>query len=316
MNILLTGANGFVGKSIVNKLASHNVILTSRSNLSQNQGVYFAKKMSSTEDFSDCLKNIEVIIHTAGRAHRINDKAKDPKKKYMEVNCFGTLNLARQAAKAGVKRFIYLSSIKVNGEKSTFDEPFKYDDVINPKDDYGRSKAEAERGLLKIASETKLEVTIIRPPLIYGVGVKANFATLIKFASRNLPFPLGAVQNKKSFVFIDNLTSLIITCIDHSDATNQVFLVSDDCDVSTKELYEKILQVHKKKARIININLSFLEFFASLIGKKSLFDRLCSNLRVDIKHTKQTLKWSPPVTFDKGIIECVKSIEAIKKEWI
>jgi len=305
LKILLTGAFGFVGKSIQSKLRKHVVTLTSRSEEIENLSRFFRKTISSSENFSDCLSNVDVVIHTAARVHQMDDLAEDPLVEFMETNCFGTLNLARQAAQAGVKRFIFLSSIKVNGEESQSGRPFRFDDPRMPKDPYGISKAKAEEGLLKIAAETRLEVTIIRPPLVYGPDVKANFATLLKLASKNVPLPLGSVHNKRSFVALDNLVNLIVTCIDHPKAANQVFLISDDNDVSTSKLFSIMVEVFDKKARLINVSPHFLRLIAKLIGKEEVIDRLCGDLSVDIRHTKNTLDWSPVVSLTDGVKKCV-----------
>ena len=305
MKLLLTGSTGFLGRALQKKLDGHLVILTSRSDKIENSSKLFRKTISSTEKFSDCLNGVEVVIHTAARVHQMNDRAEDPLAEFMETNCFGTLNLARQAVQAGVKRFIFISSIKVNGEESHSDRPFSFDDPRMPKDPYGISKAKAEEGLLKIAAETRLEVTIIRPPLVYGPDVKANFAVLLKLASKNVPLPLGSVNNKKSFVAVDNLVNLIVTCIDHPKAANQVFLISDDNDVSTSKLFSIMVEAFGKKARLINVSPHFLRLIAKLIGKEEVIDRLCGDLSIDIRHTKNTLDWTPVVSLVDGVKICV-----------
>ena len=307
MKILLTGGSGFIGNAVQKQLRGHVVVLASRRDKCETSSRFFRKSISSTENFSDCLNDVDVVIHTAAIVHQMNDLAQDPRKEFMETNCFGTLNLARQAAKAGVKRFIFISSIKVNGEQFHSDRPFSFDDPRRPEDSYGISKANAEVGLLKIAHETKLEVTIIRPPLVYGPDVKANFAALLKLASKNYPLPLGCVNNKRSFVALDNLVNLIVTCIDHPKAANQVFLVSDDNDVSTSKLYSIMVESFGKKARLININTHFLRLIAKLIGKKEMIDRLCGDLIVDIRHTKNTLDWTPVVSLVDGVKMCVSN---------
>ena len=304
MRILLTGASGFVGRALKEELHGHTVILTSRSDVQSNSSNFFKKTISSEEDFSDCLKDIDVVIHTAARIHQMNDLSKDPLAEFLETNCFGTLNLARQAANSGVQRFIFLSSIKVNGEKTYLDKPFSFDDPIQGEDPYGKSKAEAEIGLLEIAVSTNLEVTIIRPPLVYGAGVKANFASLLNLASRNIPFPLGSVKNKRSFVALGNLISLIKTCIDHPKAANQTFLVSDDEDISTSDLYTIMVESFGKRPRLVRIKPIFLKVFAQVLGKEHIIDRLIDNLQIDISHTKKTLGWKPILTIKQGIKLC------------
>jgi len=305
MKILLTGGNGFVGKHLQTKLYDHTLVLTSHGNILGNSPKYFKKTISSKESFADCLRGVEVVIHTAARVHKMNDLSENPLAEFMETNCFGTLNLARQAADFGVKRFIFLSSIKVNGERTQRNKSFRFDDERKGEDDYAKSKAQAELGLLKIAAETQLEVVIIRPPLVYGPGVKANFAALLKLASKNLPLPLGSVENKRGFVAVDNLVSLIVTCIDHPKAANQLFLVSDDSDMSTSELFTIMVNAFGKKARLVKISPSFLKGFARLIGKKPMIDRLCDDLRLDIEHTKDSLDWTPVVSTAEGVKLCV-----------
>jgi UDP-glucose 4-epimerase len=309
LRILLTGATGFVGKVLQRKLNGHTLILTSRSDVLDSSSHFVKKIISSTEDFSDCLVDVDVVIHTAARVHQMNDLSQDPLAEFMETNCFGTLNLARQAANAGVKRFIFLSSIKVNGERSGLGDRFRFDDPRQVTEPYGLSKSEAELGLLKIARDTQLEITIVRPPLVYGPGVKANFEALLKLASKNLPLPLGSIDNRRSFVAIDNLVDLIVTCIDHPKAVNQVFLVSDDQDVSTSQLLTIMVEAFGKKARLIKVNPYLLQFLARLIGKASIIDRLCDDLRIDIEHTKAMLGWSPVVSIVDGVKLCVLSLD-------
>jgi UDP-glucose 4-epimerase len=309
LRILLTGATGFVGKFLQRKLNGHTLILTSRSDVLDSSSHFVKKIISSTEDFSDCLVDVDVVIHTAARVHQMNDLSQDPLAEFMETNCFGTLNLARQAANAGVKRFIFLSSIKVNGERSGLGDRFRFDDPRQVTEPYGLSKSEAELGLLKIARDTQLEITIVRPPLVYGPGVKANFEALLKLASKNLPLPLGSIDNRRSFVAIDNLVDLIVTCIDHPKAVNQVFLVSDDQDVSTSQLLTIMVEAFGKKARLIKVNPYLLQFLARLIGKASIIDRLCDDLRIDIEHTKAMLGWSPVVSIVDGVKLCVLSLD-------
>jgi len=305
MKLLLTGSTGFLGRALQKKLDDHLTILTSRSGEMENSSQFFRKTISSEENFSDCLNDVDVVIHTAARVHQMNDQAEDPLSEFMKTNCFGTLNLARQAARAGVKRFIFLSSIKVNGEQSHPDKPFRFDDLRKPADPYGISKARAEEGLVKIAAETKLEVTIIRPPLVYGPDVKANFAALLRLASKNVPLPLGSVHNRRSFVALDNLVSLIVTCIDHPKAANQIFLVSDDDDVSTVKLFTIMVEAFGKEARLFSISPFLLRGIARLVGKESIIDRLCGDLRLDIGHTKKTVDWTPVVSVADGVKICV-----------
>lgn len=307
--ILITGHTGFIGKALVKALTIDNIVMIGRRRLDKQLGSFFQKSLDSKESFADCLSEVSVVIHAAARVHVMADTATDPLDEYRAVNTAGTLNLARQAATAGVKRFIFISSIKVNGEGTTTGKPFLYNDTPQPEDPYGISKAEAEVGLMQIATETGMEVVVIRPPLVYGPGVKANFAAMLKLAKKNLPLPLGAIHNKRSLVALDNLVDLIITCIDHPKAANQTFLVSDNSDVSTTELLQMMTRAVGKKPRLIPVPVSWLKLAGKLTGKKAIIDRLCGNLQVDISHTKQTLGWQPPITVEEGIARCFAELK-------
>lgn len=240
MKILVTGANGLVGRSLCAVLPrqAHAVVAAVRSADTPLEGAERAimGTIDSATDWSAALRNVEVVIHLAARVHVMNDYAANPMTEFRKVNVDGTLNLAMQAAKAGVKRFIFISSVKVNGEYTLIGMPFTEESAANPQDPYGVSKFEAEQGLFMIAQQTGMEVVVIRPPLVYGAGVKANFASMMRAVKRCIPLPLGAIHNKRSFVYVGNLVSLILRCVDHPAAANQVFLVSDDHDLSTTEL--------------------------------------------------------------------------------
>ena len=231
MRVCLTGSNGFLGRRVSQVLSSDStidLIATARVPLSvENATAVEIAEIDVQTDWSTALHNQQVVIHTAARAHVMKDSVADPLAEYRKVNLDGTLNLARQSAAAGVKRFIFVSSIKVNGEQTSPGQPFQPENETKPFDPYGISKWEAEQGLQQIAAETGMEVVIIRPPLIYGPGVKGNFANLIKLVRKGLPLPLGAIHNRRSMIALDNLVDLIITCIDHPNAANQVFLASD-----------------------------------------------------------------------------------------
>ncbi len=235
--------------------------------------------------------------------HVMNDSSSNPLEDFREVNTHGTLNLAQQAADAGVKRFIFISSIKVNGESTELGLPFKSDDHFIPTDPYGLSKYEAEVGLRKIAEKTGMEVVIIRPPLVYGPGVKANFAAMMKWVNKGLPLPFGGIKNnKRSLVSVDNLVDLIITCIDHPKAVNQTFLVSDDEDLSTSQLLSNMASALNVPNRLLPIPASWLSLVAKLLGKPAIAQRLCGSLQVDISKTKKLLNWRPPYS----TAECMK----------
>ena len=307
MKIFLTGASGFVGNYLLKRLKGNDVSLILRNN---NVAGYKARiaNLNQSVDLSDDLDGMDVVIHCAARAHIMNDSSLSPLDEYRKVNVDATMNLARQAASAGVKRFIYLSSIKVNGERTYPNEPFRSSDQPQPEDPYGVSKLEAELGLKEIALDTGMELVIIRPPLVYGPGVKGNFASLLKLTMKRLPLPLGRISNKRSMVSVQNLVDLIVTCIDHPNAANQTFLVSDDEDLSTSDLFRRLGSAARLPARLINIPVGVLRFFARLVGKEIAIDRLTGSLQVDISHTKQVLDWKPPYTVDEGLASCfVKS---------
>lgn len=307
--VLITGHTGFVGQALVEKLKSKKIRLIGRRLLENQTAEFLKKEFNADEQFADCLDGVSVVIHAAARVHVMSDTATDPLEAYRAVNVAGSLNLARQAASSGVKRFIFISSIKVNGEGTSLGKPYTPFDPTNTLDPYGISKAEAEFGLKQIAADTGIEVVIIRPPLVYGPGVKANFAAMMKLAKKNLPLPLGAIHNKRSLVALDNLVDLIVTCIDHPNAANQTFLVSDDQDVSTTELLQLMTRGAGKKPWLLPVPTSWLRFVGKLTGKSAVIDRLCGNLQVDISHTKETLGWKPPITVEEGIRRCFSNVE-------
>lgn len=250
------------------------------------------------------VSGVDTVIHLAARVHMMNDTSTDPLAEFRRVNTEGTLNLARQAAEAGVRRFIFLSSVKVNGETGFFRES----DVEDPQDPYAISKCEAEQGLRRIAAETGMAVVIIRPPLVYGPGVKANFQSLMRAVGKGVPLPLGAIDNRRSLVGIDNLVDLIVTCIDHPAAANETFLVSDGEDLSTPELVRRIARALGKPARLFPVSPALLKAAATLLGRREAVERLLSSLQVDISKTRDLLGWRPPVSVDAGLTRAVSPI--------
>ncbi|MCF6265679.1 MAG: SDR family oxidoreductase [Desulfuromusa sp.] len=305
--ILVTGATGFVGSAVIGQLSpQQNFTLTAvirQDNHSFPKSVNVVKigDINPNTDWAAALQGIAVVIHTAARVHVMQDDVADPSTEFRRVNVAGTLNLAQQAAAAGVKRFIFISSIKVNGEETSFGQPFTAKDIPAPSDPYGISKLEAEQGLRQLSDKNGIEVVIIRPPLVYGSGVKANFQTMMRWLNKGVPLPLGAIHNKRSLVALDNLVNLIITCIDHPAAANQTFLVADGEDLSTTELLQRMAHALEKPARLIPVPSRLLELGASLIGKKALAQRLCGSLQVDISKTCETLGWTPPINVDVGL---------------
>jgi len=300
MKILLTGSSGFLGKRLTTALANASFMLIEcgRNSAKLNNPNYLhVENIDSNSKFNLQYQAINTIIHSAARVHVMNDASANPLEAFREVNTHGTLNLAQQAAEAGVKRFIFISSIKVNGESTELGKPFKPDDSFIPTDPYGLSKYEAEVGLHKIADETGMEVVIIRPPLVYGPGVKGNFASMMKWVNKGLPLPLGGIKgNKRSLVSVDNLVNLIITCIEHPKAANQTFLVSDNDDISTTGLLQKMALALDVPSRLLPVPAAWFIFVSHLFAKPAMSQRLCGSLQVDISKTTELLAWTPPYT--------------------
>lgn len=305
MKILVTGASGFVGKFLCADLSEHrhSVVAALRSADTQLEGVerVIIGTIDRTTNWTAALQNIDVVIHLAARVHVMHEAAADPLKEFRAVNVDGTLHLALQAAEAGVKRFIFISSVKVNGEHTKIGMPFTEEHAAHPQDAYGLSKLEAEQGLFLIAQQTGMEVVVIRPPLVYGAGVKANFASMMRVVKRGIPLPFGSIHNKRSFVYVGNLVSLILRCIEHPAAANQVFLVSDDHDLSTTELLRACAVALGVKPRLLPVPQSLIEIGATLLGKRDAAQRLCGNLQVDITKAHTLLGWTPPISVADGL---------------
>ncbi|MGF1872913.1 UDP-glucose 4-epimerase family protein [Photobacterium indicum] len=304
--ILITGVSGFVGAALASHLEQTNSFALLRTTRLETGTNKLAIDFSDDFNVENELDSVEAIIHCAARVHLMEDDANNPLEAYRQVNTLGTLRLAQQAADAGVKRFIFLSSIKVNGESTQPEYLFTPNILSVPTDPYALSKYEAEVGLLKLAEDTGMDVVIIRPPLVYGQGVKANFASMMNVVRKGIPLPLGAINNARSLVYIDNLIDLIVTCISHPKAANQVFMVSDNQDVSTSELLRKIAKAMGKNSRLLPIPQSLLLLATRLLGKQAIGQRLCSSLQVDISKTKSMLNWQPPYTIDEALTITVK----------
>lgn len=297
LSVVVTGAHGFVGSALCEHLlrSGHiNLTTLSRRQSGFRQAQHVQTELSANTDLSAVLHSKDVVIHTAARVHMMQDNAADPLAEFRLMNTQVTLNLARHAATAGVRRFIFLSSIKVMGEANLDGEPFRSDQTPNPADPYAQSKYEAEQGLLEISRETGMEVVIIRPPLIYGEGVKANFQQLIRLMQKQIPLPFKAVNNSRSLLALPNLISLIERCIEHPAAANQVFLASDNHDLSTADLMAMIATAGGKKAWLIPFPPALLHGLGRIFGKKAAIDRLCGDLRIDISPTMALLQWQPP----------------------
>jgi nucleoside-diphosphate-sugar epimerase len=306
MTVLVTGSYGFVGSALCARLRRDGVsvrgVARSVSSQLDDAEAIAIGSLSSDTDWTVALKNVEQVVHLAARVHVMNDKSPDPLAEFRRVNVEGTVALAHQAAAAGVKRFVFLSSVKVNGEFTEAGHPFTADDALAPKDPYGVSKHEAEQLLRLIAAETGMEVVIIRPPLVYGPGVKANFKSMMRWLARGVPLPLAAVaQNRRSLVALDNLVDLIVTCLYHTAAANQTFLVSDGEDLSTAELLNRMGAAMGHPARLFYLPPALLKLGATLLNKPGIYQRLCGSLQLDITKTRQLLGWTPPVSVDQGL---------------
>ena len=304
--MLLTGASGFVGSATMRLLLQkgHRVTAATRKPLAQEihgaQACLVGDLLPET-DWRSCLERQDVVIHAAARVHVMRDRVDDPLSEYRRTNVQGTLRLAQQAAEMGVKRFIFISSIKVNGEGTTPGHPYCARDKPAPADPYGVSKLEAEEGLLHLSRTTPMEVVIIRPPLVYGPGVKANFLSMMRWLYKGIPLPLGSVDNLRSMVCIDNLCDLVSLCVGHPGARNKTFLASDGEDLSTTDLLRRLTSALGKPARLFPMPPAILAFAAALIGKPSIAQRLCGTLQVDISETRSLLGWTPPVSVDTGL---------------
>ena len=303
---LVTGATGFVGAGLVARLASDGVetlacVRGDLVSLPVNVRVVPVSELTANAGWRQALEGVKNVVHLAARVHVMHDTEADPLTAFRVVNVDGTLNLARQAAIAGVKRFVFVSSVKVNGESTQPGRAFSEVDAPNPQDAYGQSKHEAERSLLQLALDTGMEVVIIRPPLVYGPGVKANFAALMRAVQRGWPLPLGAVHNQRSLVALDNLVDFIVTCITNPQAANQTFLVSDGQDLSTTELVRGMAQSALVPVRLLSVPIWTLQAGAMLLGKGDAVQRLCGNLQVDISKARSFLGWVPPVSVEEGL---------------
>lgn len=307
---MISGANGFIGQFLCLQAASksYRVTALTRRPWKFSSGIenLVLDDLSNVASIRSVLEEVGVVIHLAARVHVMNESTRDSLGLYQKINVENTLALARVAAESGVKRFIYLSSAKVNGEETNVHKPFTADDVPAPRDPYAISKLEAEISLLALGRQTGMEVVIIRPPLVYGPGVGANFARMMRWVLLGIPMPFGSISNKRSMVALENLANLILICVSKPAAANQVFLVSDGEDISLPQLLRKMAAVLGVPSRIFPFPVSFLWITAKMLGRKNVVQRLCGSLQLDISKTKKLLGWEPPASLDKSLSEVAR----------
>ena len=336
--ILLTGATGFVGHFLCERLLAEDISVRGTLLISENASslVYgvepvTVESLGAETQWSHALAGVDTIIHLAARVHIMDDPSADPLIEFRKVNVEGTARLAREAAKAGVRRLVFVSSIKVNGEENS--TAYLPDSQSSPSDPYGISKWEAEQFLRKIEAETGLEVVVVRPTLVYGPGVKANFLNMMKVINRGIPLPLASITNKRSLIYIGNLVDALAVCATHPAATGQTFLVSDGEDVSTSELIRRVAQSLGTPCWLLPFPVSWMKFVAKLLdnfgfwilnfklfGSKALnsksriqnskftgaINRLVGSLTVDSSKIRQELGWKPPFTMEEGLKETAR----------
>jgi nucleoside-diphosphate-sugar epimerase len=306
MRLLVTGASGFVGRALSLEALGRGITVRAASRSPSIMPAAIETRavgdIDGDTDWFNLLRGCSAIVHLAARVHMTVDKSIDPLVEFRRVNVDGTLNLARQSAAAGVKRFVFISSIGVNGAE-THQQPFAPEDDVAPHSPYAVSKYEAEVGLQVLASETGMEVVIIRPPLVYGSNAPGNFGSLMHWLQRDVLLPLGAVHNQRSLVSLGNLVDLILTCLIHPAAANQIFMVSDGEDVSTTELLSRMGQAMGHPARLLPVPENLLKLAAGMLGRTDMAQRLCGSLQVDISKTRELLGWMPPLTLDEGLAQ-------------
>jgi len=312
--ILLTGASGFVGKALLTALIADkkHLICPSRrplDTLAAGVSNPQIKDLSAITDWSPLLFNVDVVIHCAARVHVMHESVDNPLALFREVNVAATMRLAEQAALAGAKQFIFISSVKVNGEATQPGHPYTETTPSHAHDPYGISKCEAESALLALGVQRGMSVTIIRPPLIYGPGVKANFASMLQWVKKGIPLPFGSIHNKRSFVYLENLVSLVLCCLGNPRAAQQVFLVSDGHDLSTTELLQLCAQAMHVRSRLLPFPTALLILFANLARRPAITDRLCGTLQVDISKAKQLLGWTPPYSVAQGLSATIAAFQ-------
>ena len=317
--ILVTGATGFVGRALCHELMARGGIVRAAVRKAEGERrlpseceVAVVGEISDATDWLAAVESVDVVVHLAARVHVMRETAGDPLAAFREVNVLGTERLARAAANSGVKRLVYVSSIKVNGEQ-TNGMSFSEMDPPSPQDPYGVSKYEAEQVLHNIAKETGLEVVIVRPPLVYGPNVGGNFLRLLKLVARGVPLPLASVNNLRSMIYLGNFVDALIICTTHPAASGKTYLVSDGEDQSTPQLIQKLASLMDKPCRLLPLPPSLLKWVGSLTGKSSEVERLIGSLQIDSNLIRRELGWVAPFSMDNGLAETVKWFQENKK---
>jgi nucleoside-diphosphate-sugar epimerase len=305
---LVTGASGFIGRALLRELKRKGLPAHGASRDAQEGAVWTIGEIDGTTDWRSALDGVRCVIHTAGRAHILRDEDADPIGAFRRVNVDGTRRLALQAAESGVRRLVFISSIGVNGISTDGRGPFTSVDPPAPIEPYGQSKLEAEVVLRDIGASTGLEIVIVRPPLVYGPGVRANFLRLVKLVQRRWPLPLAGVNNRRSLVALDNLVDLLICCIDHPAAAGETFLVSDNEDLSTPDLLRRVGAALGVGVRLVPGPRWMLLQGARLFGRRTEVERLLGSLQVDTRRTRELLGWEPRISVDEGILRTVSPI--------
>lgn len=305
--IVVTGAGGFIGTAVIRELVRQGISYRSVARTPQD-GHVVIDSIDSDTDWTTALDGADVAVHLASRAHLVNEALPSSNAAFRS-SVASALNLARQAAAAGVKRFVFVSSIKVNGEFTRPDRPFTAHDVPNPQNLYARAKLDIECGLFELSKCTGMEVTIVRPPLVYGPGVKGNFASMLGWVNRSIPLPLGSVKNKRSFVFVGNLADLIVLATIHPSASGQVFLASDGQDMSTTELLREAAYALGRRPRMMSVPAPFLTLAGAALGQRAATSRLTGSLQLDVTKTRELLGWTPRKTVADGLLETARSFQ-------
>lgn len=321
MRVLVTGANGFVGTHLSRMLLEHGCSvrgavrsLKGLERLDSSVEGHVVGAIDAKTNWGKVLEGVDVVVHLAARVHVLHDMASDPLEAYREVNVCGTQRLLEASVEAGVRRFVFMSSVKAVGESTPNGHVYTESDACNPEDDYGRSKAEAEQIVLEFATNGEIEGVILRPPMVYGPGVKANFLRLMQVVKAGVPLPLKNVNNKRSMVYVNNLADAVRVCIEHPDASGQVFFVADDESLATSELVRELAQAMNKPARLIPFPVPIMRGMARLIGKTGEIDRLTSSLVVGTKKIRTQLGWSPPWSVSEGIRDTVTWFQQTPEE--